>query len=67
MRKKVIRVGTSAAVTISPSDLRALGISVGDPVEVTTTNGGIEIRPVSERPQMSHDALMSLVDEKFGV
>lgn len=66
MRRKIITVGTSAGITISPADLRALGLSVGDQVEVTAHQGSLKVRPVNKRAHLSHDELMALVDEKFG-
>lgn len=66
MRRKIITVGTSAGITISPADMRALGLSVGDPVEVTARAGALEVRPVNKRAHLSHEELMALVDAKFG-
>ncbi|WP_454854316.1 AbrB/MazE/SpoVT family DNA-binding domain-containing protein [Promicromonospora soli] len=65
MKQKIITVGTSAGITISPGDLKWLGVSVGDTVEITPGPGTIEIRRVNERAHLSHDELMALVDEKF--
>ena len=66
MRKKVITVGTSAGVTISPADLKALGIRVGDPVDVSTHDGVITIRPARNHTPLSHDVVMARIDEEFG-
>lgn len=66
MRKKIITVGTSAGVTISPADLKALGIRVGDPVDVSTRDGAISIRPVRARSVMPYDVVMAQIDEEFG-
>jgi antitoxin component of MazEF toxin-antitoxin module len=66
MKQKIITVGMSAGIAISPAELKWLGLSVGDTVEVTPGPGTIEIRRVNERAHLSHDELMALVDERFG-
>ncbi|EFC81344.1 AbrB/MazE/SpoVT family DNA-binding domain-containing protein [Parafrankia sp. EUN1f] len=48
MRKKVVTIGNSAGITISPAELRALGVSPGDSVEVTIRAGVLEARAVSQ-------------------
>ena len=56
MRKKVLRVGNSAAITLSPPELAALGLAVGDQVEVIVRAGVLQVsrvnvfsgRPVAE-------------------
>lgn len=62
MRKKVIRVGGSAGVTISPAELRELGVQPGDEVEVTARGGVLEIRPVDPYRQMETTELMALIE-----
>ncbi|MCL2468098.1 MAG: AbrB/MazE/SpoVT family DNA-binding domain-containing protein [Micrococcales bacterium] len=62
MRKKVVRVGGSAGVTISPAELRELGVGTGDEVEVTARGGVLEIRPVDPYSQMDPDELMALIE-----
>jgi antitoxin component of MazEF toxin-antitoxin module len=47
MRKKVVTIGNSAGITISPAELRALGIEVGDAVEAEVRGGVLEVRAVS--------------------
>ncbi len=66
MRQKIIMVGALAVITISSADLKALGLSVGDQVDVLARHGTLEVRPVSTRAHLSHDELMALVDERFG-
>ena len=34
MTQKILKVGSSAAVTLSPKTLQHLGLKIGDPVEV---------------------------------
>jgi len=64
MLKKVVRVGSSAGITISPAELRALGLSVGDPVEVSVHGGVLEVTPVNPFAGLSLDELLALVDER---
>ncbi|MCL2424117.1 MAG: hypothetical protein FWD11_09560 [Micrococcales bacterium] len=66
MRKKVVTVGSSAGITISPAELRALGLSVGDPVEVSVRGGVLEVSKVSPFAGLSLDELLALVDERTG-
>ncbi|GAB3163920.1 hypothetical protein GCM10027059_19070 [Myceligenerans halotolerans] len=65
MRRKIITVGTSAGITISPADLRALGLAVGDTVDVTAHDGAIEVKPVRRRSDLSYDDVMARIDEEF--
>ena len=62
MRKKVVRVGGSVGVTISPAELRELGVRAGDEVEVTARGGVLEIRPLDAYRQMSNEQLMALIE-----
>ena len=66
MRKKIVRVGSSAAITVSPAELVALGLSVGDPVEVSVHAGVLEAVPVNKYAALPHDDLMRLVNERVG-
>ena len=65
MRKKVVTVGTSAAVTLSREELAALGVGAGDSVEVTARDGVVEIRPVNPFAGMAHEERVALLD-RFG-
>ncbi|MFN8032028.1 MAG: AbrB/MazE/SpoVT family DNA-binding domain-containing protein [Mycobacterium sp.] len=65
MRKKVVTIGTSAGVTLSRDELAALGVAVGDSVDVTTRDGVVEIRPVNPFASMSHEDRVALLD-RFG-
>jgi len=62
MRKKVVRIGGSVGVTISPAELRELGVGAGDEVEVAARGGVLEIRPVDPYAQMGSDELMALIE-----
>ncbi len=46
MTQKIIKVGTSAAVTIPKEDLEKIGVAVGDAVERITNENGVLFRPV---------------------
>ena len=46
MNKKVIRIGTSAGITISREALDVLGVGIGDIVEMSTTQGVLTVKPV---------------------
>lgn len=63
-KRKVVTIGNSAAVTISPAQLRALGLHTGDPVEVTVHAGVLEVRPVSKYEGMDLDSLMNVIDQR---
>ena len=66
MRKKVVTVGSSAGITISPAELRALGLAVGDQVEVSVHGDVLEVTKVSPFTGLSLDELLALVDERTG-
>jgi antitoxin component of MazEF toxin-antitoxin module len=48
MRKKIVTIGRSAGVTVSPAEMRELGLEVGDPVEVNVRSGVFEMRPLNK-------------------
>lgn len=48
MTQKVIKVGTSAAITIPKGVLEQLGLKVGDRVEANADARGFVIRPVNQ-------------------
>jgi len=48
MLKKVVTIGSSAAVTISPTELKELGLKVGDPVDVQVRAGVLELKPANK-------------------
>jgi antitoxin component of MazEF toxin-antitoxin module len=62
MRKKVVTIGNSAGITISPAELRALGIGPGDTVEVTVRAGVLEARAVSRYEDTSLPDLMAVIN-----
>ena len=45
MTQKVLKVGSSAAVTIPKKSLAELGLKPGDEVEVRVAKGAVTIRP----------------------
>jgi len=62
MRKKVVTIGGSAGVTISPAELRELGLSVGDPVDVQVRAGVLELRPVNKHADKPMDELLEHIN-----
>jgi len=64
MRKKVVTIGSSAGITVSPSELRALGLRIGDPVEVVVRGGVLEVTPVNQYAGLGLERLLELVDER---
>jgi antitoxin component of MazEF toxin-antitoxin module len=64
MNKKVIRVGTSAAITISPAELRELAISIGGEVTVAARAGVLEVRPVDPFEQASSEELLAIIEAR---
>jgi antitoxin component of MazEF toxin-antitoxin module len=67
MRKKIVRIGSSAGVTVSPGELAALGLAVGDQVEVTVRAGVLEVVPADKYVGRPLVELRRLVDERLGV
>lgn len=51
MTRKVIKVGSSAAVTIPKALLKKLGLSIGDSVELEGDTKGVMVRPAHEELQ----------------
>ncbi|GAA4695347.1 Antitoxin component of the MazEF toxin-antitoxin module [Promicromonospora umidemergens] len=64
MRKKIVTIGNSAGVTISPADLQELGLGVGDPVEVTVRGGVLELRAVNKYEGMNLDELSAILEKR---
>jgi antitoxin component of MazEF toxin-antitoxin module len=62
MRKKIVTIGNSAGITISPAELRALGVRPGDTVEVTVRAGVLEARAVSRYEDASMPDLMAVIN-----
>lgn len=62
MRKKVVTMGSSAGITISPAELRALGAAPGDVVEVTVRSGVLEARAVSKYEGAPLPDLMNVIN-----
>lgn len=62
MRKKVVTIGSSAGITISPAELRSLGIAPGDTVEVTVRSGVLEARAVSKYEDAAMPELMEIIN-----
>lgn len=64
MRKKVVTIGNSAGITISPAELAGLGVVPGDEVEVSVRGGVLEARPVNRYAEASLDELMAVIDAR---
>lgn len=64
MKKKVVTIGNSAGITISPAELRALGLNAGDPVEVTVQGGVLEVRPVNKYEGLGLDELAGIISSR---
>ncbi len=63
MKRKVVTIGSSAGITISPAELAALGVRPGSQVEVTLVGRSLEVRPVSRYAGMSLDDLMPIIEQ----
>lgn len=55
MKKKVIRIGTSAGITISREALDILGVGIGDAVEMSTSEGLLTVKPVATQTKTAID------------
>lgn len=62
MQKKIVTIGNSAGITISPAELRALGVRPGDAVEVTVRGGVLEARAVGKYDDAPLDDLMAVIN-----
>ncbi|SNQ51740.1 MazF family transcriptional regulator [Frankia canadensis] len=62
MQKKVVTIGNSAGITISPTELRALGVTPGDILEVTVRAGVLEARAVSRYEDAPMAELMAVIN-----
>lgn len=48
MKRKIIKFGNAKGITISPKFLKALGVDVGDTVELNEYNGQLLISCINE-------------------
>jgi antitoxin component of MazEF toxin-antitoxin module len=64
MKRKVVTIGSSAGITISPAELAALGIRPGSHVEVTLAGQSLEVRPVSPYSAMTLDELIPIIEQR---
>lgn len=65
MKKKITKNGTSATVTLSPTELKALGLRLGDEVDVTVEDSKVIIQAVNQYKRMTHEELLKALEEKF--
>ena len=49
MDQKIIQIGSSAGVTISPDALKELGVQVGDTVETDKSGGVFSVKPKQKK------------------
>ena len=50
MIQKILKVGTSAAVTLPKHSLEELGVRIGDSVEVDVKDASVIVRATKKRP-----------------
>ena len=62
-REQITAVGDSAALMISDDALQALGLSIGDEVEVTVTDGRLILRSLSDAER--EEKLRDITDKLF--
>ena len=63
MAQKVIKIGSSAAITLPKRILEKLGISIGDKVVVESEGGKIVVEP--QKPASSRDAHIAKLTHNF--
>ncbi len=65
-QQPIIAVGESAAVVLSPTVLEAIGLRVGDVVEVTWADGQLILRPVDDarRRQQVEEITQEVFDRR---
>ncbi|QBO37395.1 hypothetical protein EQG49_13410 [Periweissella cryptocerci] len=61
MRKKISKNGTSATITLSPDELRVLGVQIGDSVSLVEEVDGLHILKVSPAEDMTWDEKMKIL------
>ncbi len=64
MKRKVVTIGSSAGITISPAELAALGVKPGSQVDVSLVGRSLEVRPVSPYTGMSLDELIPIIQRR---
>lgn len=65
MIQKVIKVGSSAAITIPKSYLKKLGLSIGQKVETEVKNKTLIIKPESKSVITDRDKRITELTTKF--
>jgi len=63
MMKKVVTIGSSAAITISPAELRELGLKVGDRVQTSVQAGTLELRPIDKYAGATRQELLAHINQ----
>ena len=64
MRRNIVAIGDDAAIELTPVELRALGLKVGDKVDVRFASGVLEVTPVDQYSDLGIDELLQLVDSR---
>lgn len=63
MAQKVIQIGTSAGITLSPEVLATIGVKVGDTVNVSTAKGEVIVRPTRESKSAIDPEILAWTDK----
>lgn len=64
MRTVIRKVGNSAGMTIPAPLLNALGLSIGDALEINQNDGELIIKKIIAKPKYSLDELLKQCDAK---
>lgn len=65
MDKKITKNGTSATISLSPKELKELGLQIGDSVQSYVENGRIIIKPLNKYETMSKNELKEEIRSRF--
>ncbi|HVB20303.1 MAG TPA: hypothetical protein VNF51_03460 [Candidatus Paceibacterota bacterium] len=58
MAQKVIQIGSSAGITLSPDLLETIGIKIGDTVAVSASKSEVVVRPIrANKPTIDPEIL----------
>jgi antitoxin component of MazEF toxin-antitoxin module len=65
MDQKIIQIGSSAGVTMSPDTLEELGVQVGDIVETDKNNGVFSVKPKQKKTSKHIDPKVLVWTDDF--
>lgn len=57
MAQKVIQIGSSVGITLSPEVLETIGLKVGDAVHVSGGKHEVVVRPLNAKPRIDPEIL----------